>query len=118
MPDRTVRVDVLSVRTKLIPEPSWCVGHDPDRAQFRSDLLHTGPDVPLTFRGKQVTEACLTQAPYARKATREPRVSVSLIRAELDVRGTYEFAAALEAYAEKLRSLADQLAEALAREDQ
>ncbi|WP_435272214.1 DUF6907 domain-containing protein [Streptomyces parvulus] len=117
MPDRTVRVDVLTVRAKHIPEPSWCAGHDPDRAQFHRDLLHSGPDVPLTFQGRTLSLACLMQAPYARKASREPRVSVSLVGAELDARDVYRLAAALEAHAEQLRGLADQLLVILAGED-
>ncbi|MFE5397426.1 DUF6907 domain-containing protein [Streptomyces sp. NPDC056568] len=118
MPDRTVRVDVLTVRPKHIPEPDWCAGHDPDRAQFHRDLLHTGPDVPLTFQGRTLSVACLTQAPYACRATRQPRVSVSLVGAELDAQGVYRLAAALETYAEQLRGLADELLVILAGEDQ
>ncbi|MGV9281649.1 DUF6907 domain-containing protein [Streptomyces sp. NPDC003730] len=101
-----------------LPEPSWCAGHADHRPDTeRVDLGHSGPEAVLKFRGRVLSVACLEQAPFAAKATRDVQVSVSLAGPALDARGVYELAADLDAYADRLRSLADQLLVILAGED-
>ncbi|GHC26911.1 MULTISPECIES: DUF6907 domain-containing protein [Streptomyces rochei group] len=102
-----------------LPEPSWCAGHTDHRPDTeRVDLAHSGPDVVLKFRGRVLSTACLDQAPFAEDATRDVQVSESLYGKALDARGVYELAATLDTYADRLRSLADQLLVILAGEDQ
>ncbi|MGX1120689.1 hypothetical protein RKD37_006052 [Streptomyces ambofaciens] len=101
-----------------LPEPSWCRGHaHHDPRTLRVDLLHTGPAVRLTFRGHELAIASLAQAPFAEQAGRHVHGSESLVARELDARGLYAYAAALETYAAGVRSLADQLLVILAGED-
>ncbi|MFH9038981.1 DUF6907 domain-containing protein [Streptomyces sp. NPDC017966] len=110
MHDRTVTLPTIDHGPVTIPEPSWCAGHANHRPDTeRVDLAHTGEDVTLHFRGQQLAHACLDQAPYAERATRDVQVSVSLTGTALDARGMYELAAALDTYADRLRTLADSL---------
>ncbi|MFE5139245.1 DUF6907 domain-containing protein [Streptomyces fagopyri] len=91
-----------------IPEPDWCNGVH-EGIHYFSDLGHDGPDVSLDFRGHRVMDACLTQSPFARRATRVPQISITVAGPALDAAGVYEFAAALDRYADQLRDLAAQL---------
>ncbi|MFF3891776.1 DUF6907 domain-containing protein [Streptomyces sp. NPDC001812] len=107
---RTVTLTTADHGPVTLPEPSWCIGHphhDPDTV--RADLAHTGEDIILKFRGRPIASACLDQAPHADVASREVRVSVSLLGQALDARGLYELAADLDTYADRLRDLADSL---------
>ncbi|MFG2311183.1 DUF6907 domain-containing protein [Streptomyces sp. NPDC048566] len=111
---RTITLPTVDHGTVVLPEPTWCAGHtDHHPDTNRADILHTGPDTPLTFHGRTLSTACLTQAPHASR-DRDVRISVSMYGAELDPTGVYELAAALDAYADRLRDLADQLAALLA----
>ncbi|MFC8866369.1 DUF6907 domain-containing protein [Streptomyces sp. NPDC057148] len=102
-----------------LPEPSWCAGHaHHDPLTERVDLTHSGPDAVLTFRGQPLSVASLAQHPLAEEASREPYASDLLYGRPLDARGLYAYAAAVEAYAGRLRALADQLLVILAGEDQ
>ncbi|MET8409682.1 hypothetical protein ABZV34_16570 [Streptomyces sp. NPDC005195] len=107
---RTVNLPTADYGAVTLPCPEWCAGHADHRSDTRrADLAHSGPDVVLAFRGQQVSYACLDQAPYADTGPRHPQISLSLIGIALDAGGVYEFAAALDRYADQLRDLADQL---------
>ncbi|MFC8408529.1 DUF6907 domain-containing protein [Streptomyces griseoincarnatus] len=105
---RTVTLATLDHGDVTIPEPSWCAGHACHLPENRADLAHTGEDVVLKWRGQPIAYACLDQAPFSERS-REVRVSASLVGETLDARGVYELAADLDAYADRLRTLADQL---------
>ncbi|MFF9215496.1 DUF6907 domain-containing protein [Streptomyces viridosporus] len=110
MANRTVTLPTIDHGPVTLPEPSWCTGHahhDPEST--RADLAHTGPDIVLAFRGRHIAAAALDHAPFAETAPRDVRVSVDLIGRTLDARGVYELAAALDTYADRLRTLADSL---------
>lgn len=105
---RTVHVNVLVTKSLEIDEPSWCVGHDADRAQFRPDITHNGPEVSAqieTGRGPApFLTAWFSQSPYGARpeplpilaievggdivnceSTSEVRAFTNLVRAHLDV---------------------------------
>ncbi|BDD72996.1 DUF6907 domain-containing protein [Streptomyces violaceoruber] len=109
---RTATVQTTDQGPVTLTEPSWCVGHADHRPVHREDIVHRGPDAVLAFRGRYITEAARVQQPFAPvPADRTPRVSVSTVGLALDGVGLYELAAALDAYADQLRGLADALAE-------
>ncbi|MFC8415686.1 DUF6907 domain-containing protein [Streptomyces coelicoflavus] len=117
--NRTVTLPTVDHGAVTLPEPSWCVGHPRhDARHHRVEILHTGPAVVLEFRGLTLTTACLAQAPFAEEAGRHVHGSDDLYERELDARGLYAYAAALEEYAHGVRALADQLLVILAGEDQ
>ncbi|WP_405698176.1 hypothetical protein OHA99_26665 [Streptomyces coelicoflavus] len=118
--NRTVTLPTADHGDVTLPEPSWCAGHPRHNARdLRAEILHTGPAVVLEFRGLTLTAACLAQAPFAgKKAGNAVHGSDDLYERELDARGLYAYAAALETYAAGVRSLADQLLVILAGEDQ
>jgi hypothetical protein len=105
---RTVNVNILVTKPLEIDEPAWCTGEH-DRAQFKPDVLHCGPDVSLVFRGHDIADASLVQAPFAEHTSREPGVSVSLIGQTIDAAGLHELADSLDDYADQLRLLASEL---------
>lgn len=110
---RSVVVNVLVTKSLEIDEPDWCVDPHTDPAQFKSDILHCGPDVELVFRGRQVGTAGLVQSPYAETLGRGPGVSVSLLGQTLGPAGLDEFAEGLVDHAAALRRLARELADLL-----
>jgi hypothetical protein len=101
-----------------LPEPAWCDGHDghqPDA--YRVDLTHSSPVVPLTFRGRRIGRAVISQAPCAERGTRDVQAFVGLSYESahgFDPSGLYDLAASLNGNADRLRNLADQLAAILA----
>ncbi|MEU0429421.1 hypothetical protein ABZ235_38790 [Streptomyces canus] len=113
---RIAVVKVLVTKPLEIDEPDWCVGHDQDRAEYKADVLHCGPDVSLVFRGHDIADAGLVQAPFAERSSREPGVSVSLVGQTLDAAGLRELADGLDDYAERLRLLAAELERVLGSE--
>ncbi|GAB2325625.1 DUF6907 domain-containing protein [Streptomyces variabilis] len=119
MPDpiRTITLPTADHGPVTTPEPSWCVGHETAPGDLRADIVHQGPDTTLTFHGRLVLEAALVQAPFAELGTREPRISVHPLGAALEARGVHELAAALDAYADRLRDLADRLVVIVAEGD-
>ncbi|MGV9987751.1 DUF6907 domain-containing protein [Streptomyces olivaceus] len=106
---RTAPVNVIVTETMQVLEPDWCTGEH-HGLHFMADVGHQGPDVTLAFHGRQLSEACLTQSPYAELSTRDIEVSVSLTGQSYDPVSVYELAAALDRYADQLRALADQCA--------
>lgn len=113
---RTTVVNVLVTRPLEVDEPEWCVGHGQDRGEYKADVLHCGPDVSLVFRGHDIADASLVQAPFAERSSREPGVSVSLIGQTLDAAGLRELADSLDDYAARLRLLASELERVLGSE--
>ncbi|MDX3400077.1 DUF6907 domain-containing protein [Streptomyces sp. ME01-18h] len=111
----TITLPTIDHGDVTLPEPSWCVGHETDAGHQRVDLQHLGPDVALDFQGKRLMTSGLVQAPFGADTT--PGISVFDIGV-LDARLVYQLAADLDAYADRLRSLADQLLVILAGEDQ
>ncbi|MFD0434768.1 DUF6907 domain-containing protein [Streptomyces chartreusis] len=107
-----------------LPEPSWCAGHthhDPET--LRADLDHSGPAVQLNHRYTTLLSACLTQSAYTADAAsvlggRTPGVSVWPLGDTLNPSQLYDLAARLDAYADQLRALGDQLGAILAEADQ
>ncbi|MCX4972196.1 hypothetical protein [Streptomyces sp. NBC_00620] len=124
MTNRTVTLATLDHGEITIPEPAWCIGHPNHRPDdHRADILHSGPDTVLAFRGRHITDASLVQSPFSTAEIPElcsstPGVSVSVLGLTLDPVGLYELAAALETYADQLRNLADQLDTFLAGGDE
>ncbi|MFF4933550.1 DUF6907 domain-containing protein [Streptomyces griseofuscus] len=98
-----------------LPEPSWCLGHavhDPE-TQF-ADIIHSSPDIALTFRHAILMTACLVQSPHAAPEAAglggpTPGVSVYPLGETLGAVQLYDLAARLDTYADHLRDLADQL---------
>ena len=69
---RTVNVNVFVTKTLEIDEPSWCVGHRDDRAQYKVDITHNGPEVAARIDTRHGTAEFLTawisSAPYSEHA--------------------------------------------------
>lgn len=114
---RTVTLATADHGDVTLVEPSWCVGHahhDPHTAY--ADIIHSGPDIALTFRHAFLLTACLVQSPHtAPRAPRHggpvPGVSVHPVGETLDPMGLYDLAADLVSYAARLRRLAVELNE-------
>jgi hypothetical protein len=118
---RTVHVNVLTVQPTEVAEPAWCVGHpaldsDEARAQFHTDIDHSGTEHHLDFRGERLWTALLTQAPFSSDPSLRVYVEQSGYARSLDPAGLYDLAAALDTHADRLRDLADQLDALLAEE--
>ncbi|USQ82649.1 hypothetical protein NFX46_02005 [Streptomyces phaeoluteigriseus] len=119
---RTVVVPLLVVQPLEIPEPNWCAGHpaidsDEARAEFRTDIDHTGPEHHFDFRGERLWTAMLTQAPHSSDPHLRVFVEQGNYARSLDPVGLYDLAATLDAHADRLREIADQLAVILDGED-
>lgn len=115
---RTVTLPTADHGDVTVPEPAWCTGHVSMPGDLRADILHQGPDVVLAFHGHHIGEAGLVQSPFAERLSRKPGVSVSLLSKTLDPVGLYDLAAVLDAHADRLRDLADQLTAILGGEGQ
>lgn len=106
-----------------VDEPSWCAGHQlHDPLTERADLMHSGPAVDLVHLGAALFSAELVQSPFAESSSpllggRTPGVSVWPLARTLDPAGLYALAANLDTYADRLRTLADQLGVILGGED-
>ncbi|QNT96758.1 hypothetical protein HEP81_06523 [Streptomyces griseofuscus] len=106
-----------------LPEPSWCLGHaihDPE-TQY-ANIIHSSTDTVLTFRRALLMTACLVQSPNAAPGTEglggpTPGVSVYPLGETLGPDQLYDLAGRLDAYADQLRDLADQLTRILGGED-
>jgi hypothetical protein len=66
---RTVHVHVFVTKPLEIEEPSWCTGHPDDRAQYKADITHNGPEIAAlidTRRGPaEFLTAWISHAPYS-----------------------------------------------------
>ena len=115
---RTVTLATSDHGNVTLPEPSWCRGHADHRPDTdRVDLAHDGHEHHLTHNGERLWTALIGQSPYAsRPEHRGVGVYVTQEGYErtLDPAGLYDLAASLDAHADQLRGLADQLARILA----
>lgn len=100
-----------------LPEPSWCVGHADHRPDtYRVDLDHKGLEHRLTHNGDLLWSAFIGEAPFAsRPETRGPGLFIeeASFARTLGPAEVYDLAATFEAHADRLRELADQLADIL-----
>lgn len=109
---RTVTLTTLDHGEVTLPEPSWCAGHDDHRPVHRVDLAHAGPIHRLTHNGALLWTAFVGQAPYASHPDQRGAgvyASQEGYAETLTPSGLYDLAASLEAHADRLRELADQL---------
>ncbi|MGW3024813.1 DUF6907 domain-containing protein [Streptomyces sp. NPDC001221] len=112
----TAIVDVIVTTSLEIDEPGWCVGHRGDRAQYKADITHFGPEHVIAANGYAVLRAMLSQSPYGEHSPR----NISLYVEESDLSGSYtpdeveQLADALADSAEQLRALGRELAAILA----
>lgn len=88
--------------------PAWCTAQHAQDGH-RADILHSGADVALVFRGYDIGDASLVESPFAELPGGALGVSVSLLGRTLDPVALYDFAAVLDRHADQLRDLADQL---------
>jgi hypothetical protein len=116
---RTATVSVFVHKPLQIDEPSWCAGHTDDRAGYKVDISHDGPEHVIAPGGRELFRASLTQAPFATVDR-----TVGLYVEVADLTGTRtpveveQLADDLEAAADRLRALGRELAALLAGEDQ
>lgn len=112
---RTANVSVFVHKALEIDEPSWCAGHSDDRAQYKVDVSHDGPEHAFTSGGREMFRAFLTQAPFSNVDR-----SIGLYVEVADLIGTHtpegveQLADDLVAAADRLRELGHQLAVILA----
>lgn len=111
----TVRLNVLRTHRETVPEPDWCAGHASDRAEFRTDITHFGPEHRLTFEGAELFKLMLAQSPFSAASSRNvgAYVEETGYTGTLDMIGLYSLAAALEGAADQIRAFADQHAHLL-----
>jgi hypothetical protein len=111
---RTATVNIYVRKPLEIDEPDWCAGHD-DRAGYKVDISHDGPEHVIAPGGREMFKASLTQAPFSSVDR-----AIGLYVESLDITGTHtpddveQLAADLEAAATELRTLGQQLTEILA----
>lgn len=114
---RTITLPTLDHGDVAMPEPSWCAGHADHRPDtHRVDLDHKGPEHLLRHHGEVLWKAFIGQAPFASRPedravglfVEQGSYGQTLGPAEL-----YDLAATFETHADRLRELADQLAQIL-----
>ena len=114
---RTAVVSVFVHKPLEIDEPEWCAGHADDRAQYKVDLSHDGPEITVAPGGREVFRAFLTQAPYSNI---DRRIGLYVELAELTATYTpdevEQLADDLVQAAARLRALGRELAATIARE--
>jgi hypothetical protein len=112
----TVTVPILVTKSLEIKEPDWCAGHPNDRAQYKADITHFGPEHVVEINGFDLFRAMLAQHPFADRAT----PTVQLYIEQQDITGSYspaeveQLADALVDAAGRLRALGRDLARILA----
>lgn len=112
---RTATVNVFVHKPLEIEEPSWCAGHQDDRAQYKVDISHDGPEHIIAPGEQEMFRASFTQAPFSNVDR-----TVGLYIEPADLAGTRtpdeveQLAADLEAAAARLRELGRELAAILA----
>ncbi|MGW7239715.1 DUF6907 domain-containing protein [Streptomyces sp. NPDC054813] len=110
---RTVQVNILTTRTLEIDEPDWCVGHRDDRAQFKPDLTHYGPEHTITAPdGDALLKVMLARSPFSERSSSalELYVEAGDYTGSCDQEGIEELADAMVQGAAQLRALGRQLA--------
>lgn len=112
---RTANVNILVTKTLEIDEPDWCAGHADDRAGYKVDISHDGPEHVIAPGGREMFRAFLTQAPFSNVDR-----TIGLYVEVADLTGTHtpdeveQLADALTASADQLRALGRQLTAILA----
>lgn len=115
---RTATVNLLVTKNLEIEEPEWCSGHRTDRAHFKPDVSHTGPEHNVEVNGFPILVAMLSQSPYAEHAS----AAVCLYVEQGDFTGSYtpddveQLADALVQAAAQLRVLGRSLADVIGSE--
>ncbi|MGW6142153.1 DUF6907 domain-containing protein [Streptomyces sp. NPDC055140] len=110
---RTVTVKLLVTKTLEVDEPTWCT--DPhERAQFKPDITHNGPEIAARIETgigtAEYLRAWLTQAPYGILAPEpQPLIAVDLggYIASLDPDTLRNLTAATRLHLAELDALAD-----------
>ncbi|MEV6752363.1 hypothetical protein [Streptomyces sp. NPDC051214] len=114
---RTVTLVTVDRGPVTIPEPAWCAGHSHhDPRTTYAEIIHSGPDIALTFRNATLLTASIVQSPHASRSEyrlggRIEGASVFPLGETLDPMGLYDLAADLVSYAAGLRRLAVELNE-------
>jgi hypothetical protein len=62
---RTAVVNIFVTKPLEIDEPDWCAGHPDQRAEYKADISHDGPEHVMDSGGREVFRAFLTQAPFS-----------------------------------------------------
>lgn len=62
---RIAIVNVFVTKPLEIDEPEWCAGHPNNRAGYKVDVSHDGPEHVIAPGGREMFKALLTQAPFA-----------------------------------------------------
>ncbi|MFI2202690.1 DUF6907 domain-containing protein [Streptomyces sp. NPDC020192] len=113
---RTAQVSVFVTKSLEIDEPDWCAGHTNDRAEYKVDITHFGPEQVIPGPdGGELFRAMLAQAPFAERASTDVQLYVETG----DFTGSYNpdevsaLADALAQAAEQLRALGRELARVL-----
>ena len=112
---RTVAVNILTTKAVEIPEPAWCAGHRDDRAEFKTDITHYGPEHVIEAAGIETLKAMLASSPFSEHAP-----GPVLYIEEGSITGSYtpdeveELADALVESAAQLRALCRELARIIA----
>jgi hypothetical protein len=119
---RTVSLSTIDHGDVVLPEPDWCRGHRDHRPDsYRADLTHYGTEAVLAYQGAALLRVMVTESPFATRP--EKRAVVAYLEqadytGDFTPAGLYDLAATLDAHADRLRELADQLATILDGEDQ
>lgn len=111
----TVTVNLLVTKVLEIEEPEWCVGHREDRANYKVDIEHNGPEVAARFETRHHTidylRAWVTHRPYATL----PPEPLPLVGVEIDGEAVSlepdqvrQFTALTRAHCDVLDRLADE----------
>ncbi|MEI5036027.1 hypothetical protein RB201_35565 [Streptomyces sp. S1A(2023)] len=109
---RTVTVPTSDLGTVIVPEPSWCAGHDEQPVDALVDLGHRSTEHPLGRPSDPVGIAFVSQYPHA---TNHLDRDLGLYVTQTDIATTLtpeavrELAADYETAAAQLRRLADWL---------
>ncbi|WP_306186947.1 hypothetical protein [Streptomyces sp. MK5] len=113
---RMATVNVLVTRPLEIPEPEWCRGHRDDRAEFKADITHCGPETSATFETATGTytylAAWISQAPYGEiRPEPEPLLAVEVDgdTVSMDPETVRAFTATTRARLDALDALADEV---------
>ncbi|MBX9395260.1 hypothetical protein K4749_17065 [Streptomyces sp. TRM72054] len=123
MPDRTFHPDdrrtavvkIFVHKPLEIDEPDWCAGHHGERAEYKVDISHDGPQHVISPGGRELFRAFFTQAPFSTHDR-----SIGLYVEVADLTGTRtpqeveQLANDLESAAVRLRELGHELAAILA----
>ncbi|UXY28558.1 DUF6907 domain-containing protein [Streptomyces sp. HUAS TT20] len=107
---RTVTVHTLDHGTLDIRCPDWCTGHE-DTPQYRVDVVHVGPDEPLTLPTRRGPITNLATALEVRPFASETFLRTPFVNVEISGDWYPTGLAGLEAMADVLAEQAEQLRE-------